>query len=105
QRLALPNRRPAEAVADTRTAQDPGRKGIAVGPGPREVALAVRIAGYVLQHRLDRSRLGAGPLRGDARRPASYARVRGLEVAVHMANAPTTRVLRLPDIPAVGDVG
>src|SRR6266567_876827 len=84
-RVAFAKRHPAQEVADSRAAQDPGRKSIAVRPRPREVALAVRIVAYVLQHRPDGGRLGSHPLRGDARRSAAHASIRRPEIAVHVA--------------------
>src|SRR5262245_53882857 len=81
--------------------QYPRREGVAVRPRPVAVALAVWIGFYLTEDGEDAARRIALPMRGEARRPAADALVRMLEIAMHMADAGPTRVLRLPYFPAV----
>src|SRR5207244_10274008 len=61
------------------------------------------------EHGGDARGLLADPLRGDARRPATDAGIRRLQVAVHMADAASITtaagVLRLPYFPAMARAG
>ena len=53
------------------------------------------------QHPRDRHRVAPGELRGDVHRPTTDALVRSLEIAMHVADAASAGVTRLPDLPAM----